>query len=181
MRTLRRGRPCFDCICGLREAAFVVLLVTLVAPRALAADAVLKATSPEKTIALTAEEPGILLHTALKEFDPHERREHVYSGVPVHDLLARVDTPFGEKLRGPALALAVVARSRDGYAALFALAEFNDAFSRRTLLLADSEDGVALPPNSGPFRLIVSGDKRVARWARMVTSIEVVQLLALTP
>jgi hypothetical protein len=107
--------------------------------------------------------------------DPHENKQHRYSGVLVRDLLAKVGAPMGEKLRGSALQLAVVVHSKDGYGTLFALAEFDPAFSDRDLLLADSEDGAPLAANAAPLRLIAPGDKRAARWARMVTSIEILK------
>ncbi len=151
------------------------LLLALAATRGLAADPVLTVVLPGKSIAFTSDEMGGFPHTEISAFDPHEKKEHRYSGVPVHDLLSRVGVQFGEKLRGPSLRLAVILHAKDGYATLFALAEFADEFSDRTLLLADGEDGKPLPPGLGPFRLIAPGDKRAARWARMVTSIEVVQ------
>jgi DMSO/TMAO reductase YedYZ molybdopterin-dependent catalytic subunit len=116
-----------------------------------------------------------LPHREISATDPHENKQHRYSGVLVRDLLSMFGAPMGEKLRGPALQLAVVVHSRDGYGTLFALAEFDQAFIDRELLLADSEDGAPLPANAAPLRLIAPGDKRAARWARMVTSIEVVR------
>jgi hypothetical protein len=154
--------------------AFLALLLSASALRVLAADPVLTVASPDKTLALALDDLRALPHSELTATDPHEGKQHRYSGVLVRDLLARVGAPMGEKLRGHALQLAVVVHSKDGYATLFALAEFDDAFSDRQLLLADSEDGAALPANAGPLRLIAPGDKRAARWARMVTSIEIV-------
>jgi hypothetical protein len=75
--------------------------------------------------------------------------------------------------QGPAARRPV--RSSDGYTTLFALAEFGDAFSSRTLLVADSVDGAPIAGKFGPLRLIAPGDKRAGRWARMVSSIEIVQ------
>jgi DMSO/TMAO reductase YedYZ molybdopterin-dependent catalytic subunit len=137
---------------------------------------VLTVASVNKTITLSAEEFQAMPHSVVTATDPHLKLEHRYSGVPVRDLLAKVDAPLGDKLRGPALQLAVIFHSRDGYATLFALAEFDDAFSDRTILLADSEDGKPLAENAGPLRVVAPGDKRAARWARMVTSIELVRL-----
>ena len=117
-----------------------------------------------------------LPHTEITAYDVHEKKEHRYSGVAVRDILARVGAPFGEKLRGPAMRLAVIFRSKDGYSTLLALAEFDGELSSRTILLADGEDGGPLPPHFAPFRLIAPGGKRAARWARMVTSIDVVQV-----
>lgn len=70
----------------------------------------------------------------------------------------------------------LVCISRGGYAVVFAWAEFDAAFSRRTLLLADKVDGKPLADTAGPSQLVAPGDTRAARWARMVTSLDVVSL-----
>jgi hypothetical protein len=157
------------------RAALLALLLSLMAGRVVAADPVLTILSPDRTLALTADDLKLLPRTEMTATDPHENKQHRYSGVLVRDLLAKVGAPMGEKLRGSALQLAVVVHSKDGYGTLFALAEFDPAFSDRDLLLADSEDGAPLAANAAPLRLIVPGDKRAARWARMVTSIELVR------
>jgi hypothetical protein len=126
------------------------------------------------TTSFTAADLAPLPHQDVKAFDFHEKQNHVYSGVPVRDLLARAGIPFGEKLRGRFLQYAVIAHTRDNYDIVFALAEFDDAFNDRTILLVDRQDGQPLPELLGPVRLFVPGDKRPARWARMVTSLEVV-------
>lgn len=43
----------------------------------------------------------------------------------------------------------------------------------RVILLADIKDGQPLPPGEGPFRVIVPGEKRPARWVRQVRSLTV--------
>lgn len=154
----------------------IAVLAFLPALRGFAADAVLTIASPQGTVALTADDFRALPHTEVTATDPHMKMEHRYSGVPMRDLLAKVGAPMGDKLRGPALQLAVVVHSKDGYSTLFALAEFDDAFSDRTIMLVDSQDGKPLPENSGPLRVVAQGDKRAARWARMVTSIELTGL-----
>ena len=83
---------------------------------------------------------------------------------------------MGEKFRGAALGLAVVVHCKDGYTVLFSLAEFQEGFSSRTIVLADRADGDILPPSAAPLRIIVPGDKRPARSARQVTSLEIVSL-----
>jgi len=150
------------------------LLVLGLAGSLSAAEPVLKVSFAEKYLAFTGEEFAALPHNEMKVFEPHGQKEHVYSGVSVKELLARVGAPLGEKIRGSALRLAVNFRSRDGYSVIYALPEFDESFSTRTLLLADKEDGKALAENAAPFHLIAPGDKRAARWARMVTSIEIV-------
>lgn len=114
-----------------------------------------------------------LPHRRIHGWDPHEQKEHAYSGVPIRDLVERAGAPMGDKLRGPALRLVVLVEGSDGYGAAFALAEFDEAFGGETALLADQVDALPPPVNSGPLRLIVPGDKKAARWVRMVNRIEV--------
>jgi Oxidoreductase molybdopterin binding domain len=139
-----------------------------------AAEPVLKINAPAKSLSFTSEEFASLPHQEIVALEPHGKKEHRYSGVAVADLLARAEAPLGEKLRGQALQLVVVVHSKDGYAVVFSLAEFDEAFGNRAILLADHEDGQLLPENAAPFRLVVAGDKRAARWARMVSSIDLV-------
>lgn len=141
-----------------------------------AAEPALKIVGPEKTIEFTATEFATLPRTEVKLSDQREKAERTYSGVTMRELLARVGAPLGEKLRGSGLTSGVIVRTKDNYAVLFSLAEFDENFSSRTIILADQEDGQPLPPSSAPFRIITPGDKRGARSARQVTSIEVVSL-----
>jgi hypothetical protein len=160
---------------ALRAAALAVLLAVS-ANRSLAAEPALTVSSADKTATFTLADIQLLPHADFTAFDAHSKTDNHYSGVPVRDLLAKVDAPLGERLRGKALRLAVVVHARDGYATLYALAEFDEAFSDRTIYLVDAEDGKPLYENSGPLRIVVPGDKRPARWARMVQSIEIVQM-----
>lgn len=95
-----------------------------------------------------------------------------YQGVAVVDLLRRAGAPLGPALRGPKMRLYVLVKARDGYAAVFALAEFDPGFTDRVILLADQRDGHPLEAVEGPLRIIVPGEKRHARWVRQVTDIE---------
>jgi len=127
-----------------------------------------------KTLAFSAADLAALPHQEITAMDSHEKKSHAYSGVPARDLLARAGAPLGEKLRGQALRLIVVARARDSYEVVYALAEFDPAFNDRTILLVDRQDGQPLGEGAGPLRLLVPGDKRPARWARMIVSLDVV-------
>jgi hypothetical protein len=168
MRLLRRP---------LRLSLSLFLLAS--ALRALATEApILRLVGLEKTLILTAAEFAALPRTDLRALEPHEKKERLYSGVTVRDLLARIDAPLGEKLRGPALTLAVLVRTKDNYTVLYSLAEFDAAFSTRTILLADREDGAPPPATAAPLRLVAPGDTRGSRWARMVTSLELVSVPA---
>ena len=99
-----------------------------------------------------------------------------YGGVPVAEILKKAGAPLGKELKGPNLAVGLVARAPDGYRVLFTLTEFDPAFSDRVILLADRRDGKPLDSREGPLRFIVPGDKRHARWIRGVTAIEAMRV-----
>ena len=97
----------------------------------------------------------------------------VYEGVPVIELLRRAGVPTGKELRGKQLTLYVLVTASDGYHAVFAVAEFDPAFTDRRILLAERRDGKDLSSVEGPFRIVVPGEKRHARWVRNVTALSV--------
>ena len=99
-----------------------------------------------------------------------------YSGVPVAEILQKAGAPLGKEMRGPNMAVGIVAGAPDGYHVLFALAEFDPAFSDRVILLADRRDDKPLNSREGPLRIVVPGDKRGARWIRGVTTLEVLKV-----
>jgi hypothetical protein len=86
-------------------------------------------------------------------------------------LLARLDAPLGEKLRGKALAMYVVAEGTDKYRAVYSLAEIDPAFHTGTVIVADREDGQPIAKD-GPFKLVNTEDNRPARWVRNLASIQ---------
>lgn len=170
MRSLRR----FPRLLVLLLGPWVLVLSSAVA---LATEVpILRVIGPEKIITFTAAEFAALPHLEAKLPPLHEAPERTYTGVALRELLARAGAPLGEKLRGDALLAGVIVRSKDNYAVLYALAEFDENFSQRTLLLADREDGQPLPPSAAPLRVVAPGDKRGARSARQVISIEIVSL-----
>lgn len=110
---------------------------------------------------------------------PHESltvsdhgRSRTYSGVPVAALAAKVGAPAGETLRGPALASAWLATASDGYRVALSAGEVDAGTGGRKAIVADSENGAPLGAKDGPFKLVVEGDKRPARSARMLVSLE---------
>lgn len=68
----------------------------------------------------------------------------------------------------------------DHYQVVFSLAELDAALGNEQVILADTQDGHPLTKD-GPFRLVVPGDKRPARWIRNVTTIEVTNSATATP
>lgn len=102
---------------------------------------------------------------------PHTKADETYQGVELSVLLARLDAPLGEKLRGKALAMYVVVEGTDKYRAVYSLAEIDPAFHTGTVIVADREDGQPIA-NDGPFKLVNTEDKRPARWVRNLASIQ---------
>ena len=98
-----------------------------------------------------------------------------YGGVAVAEILKKAGAPLGKELKGPNLAVGIVASAPDRYHVLFSLAEFDSNFSDRVIILADRRDGKPLDNREGPLRLIVPGDKRHARWVRGVDALEVIK------
>ena len=96
-------------------------------------------------------------------------------GPALIDVLAAAGAPSGEKLRGKNLALYVRISAADGYRAVFALAELDPGFRDDVAIVTGHCDGAPLDAKDGPFRLVVPGEKRPARWVRQVTAIDVLR------
>jgi hypothetical protein len=105
--------------------------------------------------------------------NPHTKAAESYSGVLLTDLLAKVDAPSGDKLRGDEMRDYVEVTGRDGYSAVFALAELDPAFQDNKVLVAIASDGEPLDNKLGPVRVVAPQDKRPARNVRMVTTVTV--------
>lgn len=105
-----------------------------------------------------------------------EGREVKYEGVLVAELLKRAGAPLGRDLTGAAVATYVVASGKDGYRALFSLAELDPAFTGSEIIVADTLDGQPLFDYQGPLRIVAPRDKRGARSVRMLQRIEIVRL-----
>ncbi|MFN3380985.1 MAG: molybdopterin-dependent oxidoreductase [Runella zeae] len=110
--------------------------------------------------------------TQLKAKD-RDGKEHEYGGVRLVDLFQKAGVTLGGELRGENLTKYVIARAADGYEVLFSLAEIDEEFSGRTILLVHTVDGQALPQGIGPFRLVVPDERRPARWIREIKTIEI--------
>ena len=94
----------------------------------------------------------------------------------MHDVLVRSGLDFGQGLRGNQLSTYVMGIGSDGYAVIYALAEFDPSITNSAIILADKRDGKPLDPNEGPLRIVVPQDKRPARSVRLLKEIDLVQL-----
>jgi len=111
-----------------------------------------------------------LPHVTITVHNAHSNADETYSGVPLAALLAKLDAPLREHLRGKALASYIVASGSDEYSVVLSIAEVDPSFHGGEILVADTRDGQPLA-KSGPFQLIVSEDKRPARWVHNLVSI----------
>jgi DMSO/TMAO reductase YedYZ molybdopterin-dependent catalytic subunit len=105
----------------------------------------------------------------------HEGENHEYAGVKLRDILTQAGMATGNDLRGKEMADYVVVDAADGYRVVFSLAELDPDLGNTQVIVAQSVDGQPLGAKEGPLRLVVPGDKRQARWVRMVTSISVIR------
>jgi hypothetical protein len=111
-----------------------------------------------------------LPHVAITVHNGHTNASETYSGVPLATLLARINAPLGKELHGEAMTSYLVAAGSDGYSVVLSLAEVDPSFHEGQVLVVDTRDGQPLG-NYGPFQLIVSDDKRPARWVHNLVSI----------
>jgi hypothetical protein len=145
-------------------AAAALLLAALPAS---AAELVLKGPTGQ-TRTLSEAELKALPHRAAT-MDDHGKPVP-YSGVLIDDILPLMGQAR-EPLRGGAFAKVLIFRAADGYVVALTLAQTDQEFGAGAVVVADSRDGRPLD-GEGPFRLVVEGDKRPARSARNLVSIE---------
>jgi len=125
-----------------------------------------------QTRSVTAAELAAMPHQSASLVNEHGPAKR-YEGVALTDLLQSVGAPAGKTLRGPALADIVVVTASDGYRVALGLGEIDPGVRSEKILLADRVEGAPLPGGEGPFRLVIEGDLRPVRSARMVTAIAV--------
>ena len=107
-----------------------------------------------------------------------DKTRHRYTGPTLAALLTACGAPLGDKLKGPPLGIAVVVEAVDGYRVVLGLSEVDGALSGRTMVLARTRDGAALPQPWAPLALVIPGDARQTRWIRQVSAIRLVEIPA---
>lgn len=167
----------------IQTTVFTLCLLTLAATNVPAVDQS-ATTQPTKSPTLTISGTGLesthigldrlatLPRTSLKVKEK-EGEEFTYEGVKVADILAVAGMKFGQSLRGERLADYLLADSAEGFRVVFALTELDADFSDRVVLLADRRNGQAIDGRDGPLRIVVSDERKHARWVRNVTALTV--------
>ena len=95
-----------------------------------------------------------------------------WDGPPFSEVLRKAGAPLGDTLRGPNLSKYVLVTAADGYRVVFSLSELDPALGDTLAILAVSRDGKPLSEKEGPYRIVVEGDDRPARWIRQVVKVE---------
>lgn len=106
----------------------------------------------------------------------HKEQTSRYTGSDLRAVLAAADALPGERLGGALLRRVVRIEAADGYVVVFSLAELDPDLGNTEVLLVDRENDAALPAATGPWRLVVPGDARPARWSRQVRALRVVDV-----
>ncbi|RDS80192.1 molybdopterin-binding protein [Dyella monticola] len=112
--------------------------------------------------------PRTRIDTAATHHEPAAQ----WQGVRLEDVLQRAGAVSGEQLRGHGMTTIVRITASDNYQIVFSLGELDPMLGNEHVVLVDTKDGQPLTKD-GPFRLVVPGDKRPARWIRNVITIEV--------
>ena len=160
-----------------RRVVALAAAVTLSAPLVLAAQSAATATPASLTLVGLDGRTRSVTSADLARLTRHDTTVSAhqvsgrYSGVALTDLLALVNAPLADSLRGRSLGTYVLAEASDGYRVLFSIAELDAKLTDRVVILADRKDGQPLPAAEGPYRLIVPGERRPARWACQVVRI----------
>ncbi len=121
-------------------------------------------------VALSPTDFHLLPHVTITVHNSHTNASETYSGVPLATLLAKVNAPLGKELHGEAMTSYVMATGSDGYSVVLSLAEVDPSFHEGQVIVADARDGQPLG-KSGLFQLIVTDDKRPARWVHNLGTI----------
>ena len=99
-----------------------------------------------------------------------------FEGVALKTVLEKGGVEFGHFLRGKRLASCLLVEAADGYSAVIALPEIDPDFTDKHIVLAFLQDGKPLDAKTGPYRIVIPDEKRMARWVRQVTTLKIVDV-----
>jgi len=126
------------------------------------------------TVTLTAADLRALPHRVLDLKDPHDGKPLKFDAIPLKAVLEKGGVTLGDSLRGKRVSSCLLVQAADGYSAVIALPEIEPEFTSGEVFLADGQDGKPLDAKAGPLRIVIPGDKRMARWVRQVTALKIV-------
>jgi hypothetical protein len=86
-----------------------------------------------------------------------------FEGAALKAVLDKAGVGFGESMKGKRLASCLLVEAADGYRVVIALPEIDPAFSDKEFVLAFLRNGKPLDDKEGPYRIVIPGEKRMAR------------------
>jgi len=125
-----------------------------------------------KTKTLSPADLKALPHVTVSVMNVHSGKQESYSGVPVKELLAMVEPAKGEGPKVSGNMLVVVAGATDDFHVAITLCDTNPECRNGQAIVADVEDGEPIAKD-GAFKMILTEDKKPARWARNLESLTV--------
>ena len=125
-----------------------------------------------REVGVTLADIAALPHRQLRIAGENSSDTSTVSGVALWDLLQKVGIPSPEASGRQRGAMYVRLAGTDGQAAMFALAELDPGFTRKTVLVAEQRDGRPLDGTEGRLRVFVPDDIRHARWIRGLARID---------
>jgi hypothetical protein len=153
----------------LRRIPFAVLLLALVGPSALAQQFTVQNEAGKQTV----------LSRADLEALPHVKVSSgsggaMYEGADLRAVLEKGGVELGASMKGKKMASCLLVEAADGYRVVIALPEIDPAFNDKQFVLAFLRDGKVMDDSEGPYRLVISEEKRMARWVRQVKQLKIV-------
>lgn len=119
---------------------------------------------------LTQADFAALPHTSVAVHNAHSNADETYSGVPVRALLV-----LASDASAPARTTnmqVVIAGATDDFHVVLTLCDTNPDCRSGEAIVADTQDGHPIGKD-GAFKLILTADKKPARWARNLQSLTV--------
>jgi DMSO/TMAO reductase YedYZ molybdopterin-dependent catalytic subunit len=150
-------------------AVAIVILLTTLTTRAQSVTVGGEVTTP---LTLTAADLAAMPRSTAVAKDK-QGASHSFEGVALADIFKKAGVTQGRDLRGENLAKYVLVTCADNYQVVFSLAELDSSFTDRVVILADQVEGKPLPAGTGPFRIVVPGEKKPARNCFQVLSIDI--------
>ena len=120
-------------------------------------------------LSLTAGDLAALPHEKI-ELNEEDAGVTAYEGIPIQEILKKAG------LKGRMLAGYILVHARDGYEVVFSMGEIDPEIGATRLFVADKREGKALFAYQGPVRLVATTDKKEARSARMIESLQIIKL-----
>jgi len=98
----------------------------------------------------------------------------MYEGADLRAVLEKGGVDLGASMKGKKMASCLLVEAADGYRVVIALPEIDPAFNDKQFVLAFLRDGKVMDDSEGPYRLVISEEKRMARWVRQVKQLKIV-------